>query len=109
MKFSIRDLVLMTIICILLVMWIRAEYKDTRTLQALRLWRQRVGALERLLRHDGWKLRYDTGGVTGEKDGSHAWVSGYVFEPEGSDELSEEFKWKTTTRGNTFRVEEIKP
>jgi hypothetical protein len=59
LRFSIRDVLWLTLVVALAVGWLVHQYQLRVELQKAHAWRQRAGALEFILTDAGWKVEWD--------------------------------------------------
>lgn len=63
MKFTIRDLFLLTVIVALVLGWVLDHYRSARMAERARYSEQRSAVLERVLRENGWDVTDSNGYV----------------------------------------------
>ena len=68
MKFSIRDLLLLTVIVALVLGWAVDHYHSTRIAERANKAEQISAALERVLRDQGWHVEFSNGHVYATKE-----------------------------------------
>ena len=67
MKFTIRDLFLVTVVVALVLGWAVDHHRSVRTAQRANRAEQISAALERVMRNNGWDVEFVNGHVCGYK------------------------------------------
>jgi hypothetical protein len=91
-RFTIRELVLLTLVVAMGVGWcLREEQLQTKLREAI-AWRRRAGALEAMMKNNGWKITwdFDSEEVIGEYPGTTAAYSTNHFEPIVGDNYADD-------------------
>ncbi len=81
MKFSIRDLLLVTVIVALALGWWVDRQQRPQEWMAAKRWRTRAGALEEVLRDSGWQFQWEPEAVRLTKGNRTIVIDANTFEP----------------------------
>jgi len=81
MKFSIRDLLLVTVIVALVLGWWADRQFHPNELRAAQRWRTRAGALEEVLHDAGWEVEWEWESVHLTKGKRNIVIDTNVYEP----------------------------
>lgn len=86
-RFTIRDVLSLTVIVAIALAWAVDRYRLATLLDNAQAWRGKAGALEEILRDDGWRIEWatPTGEVCAFRNGVVNCKTAEFFQPSSSD------------------------